>query len=59
MIVRQIRALLYDQGYTIGGARQQFNDPGTGSTKLQSHQQVVISQLISDLEEVLSLLNEK
>ena len=30
LIIRQIRSLLYDQGYTIGGARQRMTEPLDG-----------------------------
>ena len=30
MTIRQIRSLLYDQGYTIGGARQRMTDEDEG-----------------------------
>ena len=31
LTIRQIRSLLYDQGYTIGGARQRMEEEGDGS----------------------------
>src|ERR1041385_8636435 len=31
LLIRQIRSLLYEQGYTIGGARQRMTDHSTDS----------------------------
>ncbi len=56
MLIRQIRALLYVDGFTISGARnklvieEDLNDP-----KQRAH---VIQQLIHELEEVLVLLQD-
>lgn len=54
MTIRQIRALLYDQGYTIGGARQQMQVDEDGNEVL-SHDQV-IAKMITELESLLVLL---
>lgn len=55
LMIRQIRGLLYDQGYTIGGAKQKLvnDDSNEGSTD----NGLLIKQMISELEEVLALLN--
>ncbi|MBI5450676.1 MAG: MerR family transcriptional regulator [Gammaproteobacteria bacterium] len=54
MMIRQIRSLLYDQGYTIGGARQHLSgDEGKKDTR-RSRQ--IIHQLRKELEEVMALL---
>ena len=54
LTIRQIRSLLYDQGYTIGGARQRMTDEdnGAGATEAQA----VIRETIEDLEELLKVL---
>ena len=54
LTIRQIRALLYDQGYTIGGARQRMTDEGdsTEATDIQA----VIRETIEELEELLKTL---
>jgi len=54
LTIRQIRALLYDQGYTIGGARQRMVDEGEVITPHEI--QAVIKETIEDLEEVLKVL---
>ena len=55
LTIRQIRSLLYDQGYTIGGARQRMTDEGDGvglSTEIQAE----IKETIQELEELLKAL---
>ncbi len=54
MLIRQIRSLLYEQGYTIGGARQQLSGDHAREDNLQTLQ--VIRQVRSELEELLRLL---
>jgi len=50
LVIREIRELLYDQGFTIGGARQQLeSDEPHADSK-------VIQAVISDLENVLKIL---
>lgn len=52
--IRQIRTLLYDQGYTIGGARQQMQTDEDGEVELQTKD--IIDKMIVELEQVLKLL---
>ena len=55
LTIRQIRSLLYDEGYTIGGARQRMTDEGDGDgpgTEIQA----VIKETIQELEELLKAL---
>ena len=54
LIIRQIRSLLYEQGFTIGGARQQLS----GEAAKLDHQesQLLIKQLRLELEEILHIL---
>ncbi|MDO7653415.1 MAG: MerR family transcriptional regulator [Porticoccus sp.] len=54
LIIRQIRSLLYDQGFTIGGARQRL----TGDDARQEATQVrqIIDQTVGELEELLLVL---
>ena len=54
IIIRQIRSLLYEQGFTIGGARQQLESDDTKTDANQSQQ--IIRQLRVELEEVLDIL---
>lgn len=54
ILIRQIRSLLYDRGYTIGGARQQLTGEEAQDDVSQSSQ--IVHQLRVELEEVLRLL---
>jgi DNA-binding transcriptional MerR regulator len=54
LMIRQIRSLLYDQGFTIGGARQQLSGDHAKQDLNQSQQ--IIRQLRAELEEVLQIL---
>jgi DNA-binding transcriptional MerR regulator len=54
LIIRQIRSLLYDDGFTIGGARQKLTGQEAKSDLSQSQQ--IIKQLRGELEEVLKIL---
>lgn len=55
LMIRQIRSLLYDQGYTIGGAKQQLvsDEPNAG----EANHSMLIKQMITELEEVLAVLD--
>jgi DNA-binding transcriptional MerR regulator len=54
LIIRQIRSLLYDDGFTIGGARQRLTGEEAKSDVSQSQQ--IIKQLRLELEQVLKIL---
>ena len=54
IMIRQIRSLLYDQGYTIGGARLQL--VGDKAKEDGSQSQQLLKQIIGELEEVLLVL---
>ena len=54
LIIRQIRSLLYDEGFTIGGARQRLTGDQAKSDVSQSQQ--IIKQLRIELEQVLKIL---
>ena len=53
-LIRQIRSLLYEQGYTIGGARQCLDGDDTSHSNGECQQ--VITEVRQELEEVLVLL---
>ena len=55
MLIRQIRSLLYEQGYTIGGARQRMTDDAHGNSEEEGYDQL-IKQTIVELEDVLKVL---
>ena len=53
-MIRQIRGLLYEEGYTISGARQRLE--GSSARHDASLTTQVIRQVRQELEEVLILL---
>ena len=54
IMIRQIRSLLYEQGFTIGGARQQLEGESAHDDVNRSQQN--IRQVRSELEQVLHVL---
>ena len=54
IIIRQIRALLYDEGFTIGGARQRLTGDESKSDITKSQQ--IIKQLRVELEAIYKIL---
>ncbi|NIV18126.1 MAG: MerR family transcriptional regulator [Woeseiaceae bacterium] len=54
LIIRQIRSLLYEEGFTIGGARQRLQGDSAKSDVSQSQQ--IIKQLRLELEQLLKIL---
>ncbi len=57
LLVRQIRSLLHDQGFTISGARQWL--AGEQSRDDQAQYKQLIRQTIVELEGILAGLREK
>lgn len=55
LLIRQIKSLLYDQGFTIGGARQQMsgqhNQPAGAAVE-----KAELKEMIRALEEAIALL---
>ena len=54
LMIRQIRSLLYEQGFTIGGARQKMSGEDAREDVTQSQQ--IVHQVRLELEDVLQLL---
>ena len=54
LVIRQIRSLLYDEGFTIGGARQKLTGEEARSDTSQSQQ--IVRQLRVELEEIVKIL---
>ena len=54
LTIRQIRSLLYNQGFTIGGARQRLSGEDQKEDSTQYKQ--LIHQMIVELEDVLEAL---
>lgn len=57
ILVREIRALLYQEGYTIGGARQRLSEDGQESAVAVD--QALIKNMISELRELDEILSNK
>jgi len=53
-VIRTIRSLLYEQGYTIGGARQRIANDGEALTPIEL--QAALKQCIEALEMARALL---
>jgi len=54
ILIRQIRSLLYEHGFTIGGARQRLSGDEVKADSNVSQQ--IVRQLRVELEEVLDIL---
>ncbi len=54
ILIRQIRSLLYEQGFTIGGARQRLS--GSEAKEDSNQSQQIIRQLRTELEDILDIL---
>ena len=54
LMIRQIRTLLYDHGYTIGGARSHLSSGDSKEDTTRTKQ--LIHQMCGELEEILEML---
>ena len=54
LVIRQIRSLLYEQGFTIGGARNRLQ--GDDAREDLTHAQQIVRQIRIELEDVLRIL---
>lgn len=54
ILIRQIRGLLYEHGFTIGGARQRLTSEDAKEDVTQY--KLLVKQMISELEDVLRVL---
>ena len=54
IMIRQIRSLLYEHGFTIGGARQKL--VGGEAKEDVNHSKQIIRQMVTELEDVLNIL---
>jgi len=54
LLIRQIRSLLYEEGFTIGGARQRLEGSDSKDDTYQSQQ--IIRQTLAELEDLLQFL---
>lgn len=56
LVIRRIRGLLYDEGFTIDGARRQLSGQATQTSKEKKNTN--IKRAISGLEDILGLFEE-
>ena len=55
ILIRQIKSLLYEQGYTIGGARIKMNDKSE-PVAISAVSDVALKAIINELEAVIATL---
>lgn len=55
VLIREIRSLLYEQGFTIGGARQRLESDDKGEMTTADKKQV-IKEMLEELAEIRALL---
>jgi len=58
-LIRRIRSLLYMEGFTISGAKNQIEQEADGQAPSTTQvKKQVVSDLIRDIDEVVSILSE-
>ena len=55
-MIRQIRSLLYEHGFTIGGARQRLTEEGTVVDESADKFRALVLEIIAELEDLLVVL---
>ena len=55
ILVREIRSLIHEQGYTIGGARQQLSSKGKTQSVVMD--QALIKSMLAELRELEEILS--
>ncbi len=58
LLIRQIKDLLYHQGYTIEGARQQFQGEGVKNVASDERSRSVVKSVLSQLQELARELEQ-
>ena len=57
LLIRRIRELLYEHGFTINGARNRLDEPAPAATKIaKSIQHLDFNDVRSELKSILSML---
>ena len=58
-LIRRIRSLLYVEGFTISGAKNQIEmEAGGQTTPTTNIQKTVVTDLISEIDEVVAILSQ-
>lgn len=55
VLIREIRGLLYEQGFTIGGARQRLETEAKPELTVENKKQI-IKEMLAELEDIRTLL---
>ena len=55
VLIREIRGLLYEQGFTIGGARQRLETGSKSGLSIEAKKKL-IKELLTELEDIRTLL---
>ncbi|HAO24243.1 MULTISPECIES: MerR family transcriptional regulator [unclassified Methylophaga] len=57
VLIREIRGLLYEQGFTIGGARQQLEtEHKSEATHSNENRKQLIDEMLKELEQIRTIL---
>ena len=56
LTIRQIRSLLYEHGFTIGGARQRLTEEGQIVDESAERFRALVREMIAELENLLDVL---
>lgn len=59
LTIRQIRALLYDHGFTIGGARSRLAEEAVPQVEDSEQFKALVREMIVELESLLVLLKSR
>lgn len=57
LLIRQIRTLLYENGFTIGGARLQMQADQGAPKQARAGNKCEMNDIVSELKQVLEILN--
>jgi len=57
LTIRQIRSLLYDRGFTIGGARLQMS--GEASPSNTNQLPLLVTRMITEMQQILEVLESR
>ena len=58
LLIRRIRELLYEHGFTINGARNRLDEPSPAAVKAgKLERELAVSEVRSELKSILSMLS--
>lgn len=56
LLIREIRGLLYEQGFTIGGARQRLDSTEKPQLSASDNKKQILREMLQELEDLRTLL---